>query len=119
MNKKQRDYLGISQILELIEPGSRYLDAVKRGHLIAPLANCDLVNESYRKVADLMHFLAQERGQRLQALLEQIMPFELPSKSSFRLSLADLFELKSFIFHYQALRTIFYSICQSNISFRI
>lgn len=104
MNKRQRDNLGLTQIYDLILAPSSFLAGIKR-HRIAHALSCgEEVSCAYSRRAALMEQLRQDSHHKYSEILTHLAPFFLPPEGS-PLSLPDLYEIKSFIYHYQKLMT--------------
>lgn len=103
MNKQQRDNLGLTQIYDLIVPASSFLAKVKRENLARPGFSLDEARSAYSRRAALILCLKRSAYHQWQELLAHLAPISLPSQDT-ALNLPDLFELKSFIYHYELLK---------------
>jgi len=102
MNKRQRDNLGLTQIYDLILAPSSFLAGVKRNRIAHALSGKEEVSCAYSRRAALMEQLRQDSHHKYSEILTHLAPFYLPPEGS-PLSLPDLYEIKSFIYHYQKL----------------
>lgn len=103
MNKKQLDILGLTQVYDLIEAPGSYFAGVKRSRIMYALCNANEVRSAYSRRAAFIECLSRNPHHHWQDIFSHLAPLNLPPKDSL-LTLPDLFELKSFCYHYQRLR---------------
>ncbi|MCB5269478.1 MAG: AAA family ATPase [Candidatus Cloacimonetes bacterium] len=103
MNKKQMHFLGISQIFDLILTPSSFMAMVKRQHILPPVTDTDAIRSAYVRQSAFITCLKANPHHQWKQLFTDLSPLNLPAQSSI-FTLPDLFELKSFCYHYQKLK---------------
>lgn len=104
MNKQQLRLLGLDQIFDLIEVPSDFLASVKRYKLSRESLTVPQIQQAYQRRQIMLNLIRNDKQSRWEPLLAHIP--ELYPEQYLRESLAihEIFELKNFIWHYQALR---------------
>jgi len=95
---------GMMEIFDLIEPLGSFTATVKRKKLTQNGLTLLQAREAYAARADMIACLKQSGQHKWQDLLAHLAPFTINQQLRVY-ALADLFEIKSFIYHYESMRT--------------
>jgi DNA mismatch repair ATPase MutS len=117
MNKQLSRLLGLDQIFDLIEVPSDFIAAVKRHKIGRQRLSIDEIKAAYQRRALLLKKLGSEKRPKWDSLLAHISELNPAMYRNNKLSIHEIFELKSFVWHYQALRA--YMIQQEVLSYEI
>ncbi|MCB5253663.1 MAG: hypothetical protein RBR69_02495 [Candidatus Cloacimonadaceae bacterium] len=104
MNKQLNLLLGLDKIFELIEVPSDFIASVKRNKLRHQRLNADEIKQAYQRRALLLSLLQDEKHPKWESLLAPIAELYPAMYHNAKLSIHEIFELKSFVWNYQALR---------------
>jgi DNA mismatch repair ATPase MutS len=100
MNKQQNRLLGLDKIYDLIEVPGNMLEAVKRYKINVERLSLPALEEAYKRRALFMEELKNNthpKWNQLFAHIEEIRPQNFVNRIP---AIHELFELKSFVFHY-------------------
>ena len=117
MNKQLSRLLGLDKIFDLIEVPSDFIAAVKRNKLSRQHLSAAEIQAAYQRRALLLGKLKDEKRPKWDSLLAHITELNPAMYRSAGLNIHEIFELKSFVWHYQALRS--YIIQQELLSYDI
>jgi DNA mismatch repair protein MutS2 len=104
MNRQQSQRLSLDQIFDLIEVPSDFLAAVKRQKLSRERLSVPQIRAAYQRRGSLLEMLQRDQHARWEVLLAHIPQLHPHSYHHALLAIHQVFELKTFIWHYQALR---------------
>ncbi len=117
MNKQLSRLLGTDKIFDLIEVPSDFIAAVKRNKLGRVRLDADEIQAAYHRRALLLKKLKDEKRPKWGSLIGHIAELQAAMYHNNELRIYEIFELKSFVWHYQALRA--YMICEEVLSYDI
>lgn len=104
MNKQQNQLLGLDKIYDLIDVPGSFLETVKRYKLSVEKLCPQDVEVAYRRRGLFLAELRQGGGSEWNKLLAHIGSLDPSVYTRGSLAVHELFELKSYLYHYQALR---------------
>ena len=104
MNKQRSGLLGLDKIFDLIEVPSDFIATVKRNKLRRQRLGDDEIKAAYQRRALLLGKLKAEKRPKWESLLAHIAELNPSAYHNAELSIHEIFELKSFVWHYQSLR---------------
>jgi len=105
MNKQQNRLLGLDRIYDLIDVPGTFLETVKRYKLSHEKLSQEEIMTAYQRRGLFIEELRFKGKAKWQNLLAHIPDLEPAIYSRGDLAVHELYELKSYIFHYQALRS--------------
>ncbi|HCM16562.1 MAG TPA: hypothetical protein DHW79_11655 [Candidatus Cloacimonas sp.] len=105
MNKLQNRLLGLDKIYELITVPGDFFEAVKRQKLGSQSLKLNEITAAYSRRQTFMADLACDTRSRWQVLLAHITDFNFSVCKKGNPAIHDLFELKSFIYHYSEIKS--------------
>jgi DNA mismatch repair ATPase MutS len=105
MNKQQNRLLGLDKIYDLIEVPAEFLEAVKRYKLGQEKLSEAELRLAYQRRAAIIRHLTDSPNTKWQDLLAHINEINPTNCCTTKPAIHDLFELKRFVYHYQALRS--------------
>ncbi|MDD4147905.1 MAG: hypothetical protein PHO85_05245, partial [Candidatus Cloacimonetes bacterium] len=104
MNKQQNRLLGLDKIYELISVPGDFFEAVKRQKLSSVYHEPLEIIEAYRRRECFIAELSHDSEAKWNNLLAHFMDFNLSIFKKGNPAIHELYELKSFIYHYDALK---------------
>jgi len=103
MTRQEQENLGLDRIYGLIQAPSSFLASVKQQKLSASGYTLASARSAYERRDILLRCLKAEPRHKWQELFAHLCPLRL-SGGKASLSITDLYELKSFFYHYRRLR---------------
>nr|MDK2850523.1 mismatch repair protein MutS2 [Candidatus Cloacimonadota bacterium] len=104
MTKYESRLWGLDKIFALLDPPSDFIASIKRSKLNHEHLSADELAFAYERRGLLLSLLRQRRHMKWHDLLSPISEIHASSYAAGNFALHEIFDLKHFIWHYQALR---------------